>query len=87
MRGHERFYTLERRERWLELFAAAAFGPTERRLFVFVADAPAPVRAVPDRLARWRPPPPTEQPPSRLRSAVGRRTPAGIRRLVRRVLP
>lgn len=87
MRGHERFDTIERRERWLELFAAGAFGPTARRLFVFVADEPGDARAVPEGLPRWAPPPRTEQQRSRLRSAVGRRTPAGIRRLVRKVLP
>jgi glycosyl transferase family 2 len=87
MRGHERFDTLERRERWLELFAAGAFGPTAQRLFVFLADEPGPVQAVSEGLERWIPPPRVEQPRSRLRSAVARRTPATVRRLVRRVLP
>ena len=75
MRGHERFDPLERRERWLDLFAAGAFGPTRQRLFVFTAEEPGPLREVPAELERWCPPPrPEEQPavPSRLRRLARR---------------
>lgn len=56
------FGTLEHRERWLEVFAAAAFGPGERRLFVFDREAPGrtpdSVRFDSRALQVWRPPPP-----------------------------
>jgi Glycosyl transferase family 2 len=77
MRGYERLDTLERRERWLQVFAAAAFGSTERRLFVFVADKPGPSSPVPDDLPRWSPPPLEEKRPP---------TPSLARRLARRLL-
>jgi hypothetical protein len=79
MRGHERFDPVERRDRWLEFFAAGAFGWTAKRLFVFEADEPGPFQPVPEGLERWRPEPRPQQPPSK-------RT-APLRRAVRRLLP
>jgi GT2 family glycosyltransferase len=41
--GRDRYSTIEERERWLEFFAAGAFGAADRRLFVFTRDEPGPV--------------------------------------------
>ena len=96
--GHLRYTTLEDRERWLELFAAASIPPEgDERLFVFTRDGARGsgerVTLPPD-LARWEPPPrpvPTPPPPSlrwRVRHAVATRAPApvvgALRRVVRR---
>jgi glycosyl transferase family 2 len=92
MATHVRYTTLEDRERWLSLFAAAGIPPeTDERLFAFAA-AGSP--ASPDRinragLARWKPPPrpvPTREPPSwrwRARHALAMRAPAPLLAAVR----
>jgi hypothetical protein len=95
MTGHLRYTTLEDRESWLELFAAASIPPEgEERLYVFTADraAESPERlTLPEDLARWEPPPrpvPAPPPPSRrwrVRHAVATRAPAPVARALRRV--
>lgn len=93
MTTFRRYTTLEHRESWLSLFAAAAIPPErDERLFVFAAERPV---AGPDRmivaegLARWTPPPrpiPTPQPPSwrwRVRHALATRVPAPLLRALR----
>jgi Glycosyl transferase family 2 len=93
--GHLRYTTLEHRDSWLALFAAASIPPEgEERLFVFTAEAAAatPERVLlPGDLVPWRPPPrpvPTPEPPSRrwrVRHAVATRAPSSVVRALRRV--
>ena len=71
--------TLDDRERWLEFFAAGAFGPGHRRLWIFERDAPLPVPAVAvtGGLALWEPiatipTAPKRSPAERLRGRAGR---------------
>ena len=95
LEGHLRYTTLENRDDWLALFAAAAIPPeTEDRLFVFIADNPSPGSeqvTLPPGLVPWEPPSrplPTPPPPSRrwqLRHAVATRAPVPIVRALRRV--
>jgi hypothetical protein len=93
--GHLRYTTLEHRDNWLTLFAAASIPPEgEERLFVFMAEAAAatPERVLlPGDLVPWRPPPrplPTPKPPSwrwKVRHAVATRAPSSVVRALRRV--
>jgi hypothetical protein len=74
--------TVEDRERWLALFAAAAFGPGARRLWIWRPDAvparaPEHVRLDPGRVRPWRahavpPRPPRRTLPRRLRDRASR---------------
>jgi hypothetical protein len=83
--------TIEDRERWLELFAAAAFGPGQRRLWIFEPVAPRPVPDAvaldPARVRPWVgvavPPrrPKGRSLPHRLRSRVAREAALAAARL------
>jgi hypothetical protein len=74
--------TVEDRERWLALFAAAAFGPGERRLWLWrpegvAAEAPERVRLDPERVRPWQaravtPRAPRRTLPRRLRDRASR---------------
>jgi len=92
MSTHARFTTLEDRDRWLTLFAHGAFEPSgQTRLFVFESHEE---RAMPARVIgaenaqRWRPEPRVPPAPTlaqRARYEIGSRTPAPLRRFVRRI--
>jgi Glycosyl transferase family 2 len=92
--GHLRYTTLEHREDWLALFAAASIPPEgEERLFVFTAEgatAPPERLTLPEELVRWEPPPrpvPAPEPPSwrwKLRHRIATRAPAPLVRALRR---
>jgi|GEM_PF-1953851 len=85
------FGTLEHRERWLEVFGAAAFGPGERRLFVFEREAPGrtpeSVHLDSRALQVWRPPPPDREALNRpVRRGDVSRLPAAVRKKGRRLV-
>jgi hypothetical protein len=92
MTTHLRYTTSEHRDAWLAFFEAGSIPPeTHRRLFVFTASDPveAPNSVVgADGLQTWEPTSRVVPEPSfrwRVRHAVARRTPAGLRQLVRAV--
>jgi hypothetical protein len=87
MKTQMRYTTLEEREQWLSLFAAAAIPPeTDERLFVFTAHGSptSPERITTAGLPRWNPQPrpdPIREQPSwrwRARHALATHTPAPL---------
>jgi hypothetical protein len=94
MRTHERYTTLEHRDRWLALFAAGSFGTTELRLFVLCrterGEVPPSIPLAEPALRRWRPPKrmpdhasTTPHALRRMRYEIGVRTPAPVRHIIR----
>jgi hypothetical protein len=76
--------TIEDRERWLALFAAGAFGPGERRLWIWERDEPLPMpEAVRYDAARLQPVRPVAVPPRPPRRSLAERIRGRARRELR----
>ncbi|HEX6701080.1 MAG TPA: glycosyltransferase [Gaiellaceae bacterium] len=95
LKGHLRYTTLEHRDSWLALFAAAAIPPEgEERLFVFTAEGAVTSQdylTLGHGLVPWKPPPrplPTPKAPSwrwKVRHGIATRAPVPVVRAFRRV--